>query len=148
LEGYAIAAHGIKGASFGVCANDVGMAAERLERMAKAADEKEKVQTENDIFIKNLEELLDSIDAALIRYDSKNRKTSVPVPNLELLKELSGACLLYNMDKIDDVLSQLENFEYESGAELIAWLRKQVDHMNLDEIGGVDWAATLYAAGK
>jgi len=38
------------------------------------------------------------------------------------------------MNNVDAAIAELEAFEYESGAELITWLRKNAEQTNFDEI--------------
>ena len=64
LQDYQITVHGIKGASYGVCANDIGQEAEALERAAKAGNI-ETILGTNDAFIENMEILLDNISKFL-----------------------------------------------------------------------------------
>ena len=60
LEEYRTNVHGIKGASYGVFANEIGMQAEALEMAAKAGDI-ETILARNDRFILNMEKLLGEI---------------------------------------------------------------------------------------
>jgi len=138
LSDYAIAVHGIKGASYGIGALLAGSDAERLEQLAKAGNT-EQVMAESGAFVENMKKLLDSIDNALNKYNSKKRKPSMVAPDPSLLRELREACGKYDANMVDKVMSQLESFEYESGAELIAWLRNQVEEMNYEVISGDDW---------
>jgi HPt (histidine-containing phosphotransfer) domain-containing protein len=72
LTDYAISAHGIKGASFSVEAFLAGKCAERLEQFAKAG-ETERVLAENSTFVKYMKTLLDSIDNAIVIYNSRKK---------------------------------------------------------------------------
>ena len=60
LEDYRINIHGIKGASYGIFANEIGMQAEALEMAAKAGDI-ETILARNDLFILSMEKLLGEI---------------------------------------------------------------------------------------
>jgi hypothetical protein len=57
LPDYAISVHGLKGASYGVCADAIGRDAEELEFAAKAGDYK-KVESKNAAFIAKVETTL------------------------------------------------------------------------------------------
>ncbi|MCL2791197.1 MAG: ATP-binding protein [Desulfobulbus sp.] len=138
LNSYAIAIHGIKGSSFGMAAIQAGTAAERLERLA-IVGETERILAENGAFIEYMENLLDSIDGALAAYNSKNRRSTMAAPDPSLLQELREACGAYDAGRVDAAMSRLESFAYESGAELIAWLREQVEEMNYAVLSGGDW---------
>ena len=60
-------------------------------------------------------------------------------PDPELLEELRGACREYDVNGVDRIMSRLESFEYENGAELVAWLRGQVEDMCFSEISDGSW---------
>jgi PAS domain S-box-containing protein len=60
LPDYVVTVHGLKGASYGVCANETGKEAEELEYAAKAGDY-ETVSSKNAAFIEKTEALLDDL---------------------------------------------------------------------------------------
>jgi len=110
-----------------------GQDAQRLESLAKGG-ELEKVQAENSAFIKCMAALLDSIDRALEALNPKNTKPVATAPDPTLLEALREACGDYDAGLVDKVMEQLDSFEYESGAGLMAWLHSQLDDMNYDAI--------------
>ena len=135
LSGYAIDVHGIKGSSYGVSAMQAGRTAEKLERLANDG-EKENLTLKNDSFIEYMEKLLDSIDRTLDEYGQNTGKPAAAAPDGELLQALRKACEEYDAVKVDEIMAKLEGFKYESGEELVKWLRSQVDEMNFAEISG------------
>ena len=138
LSAYAVTAHGIKGASFGIGASSAGSDAEQLEKLAKAG-EAEQAAALNSAFIASMTRLLDSIDSALSAYSAQDSKPVAAAPDPALLRELREACDEYDVRRIDRIMSLLESFEYENGSELVAWLHKQVEDMNFREISGGAW---------
>jgi signal transduction histidine kinase/CheY-like chemotaxis protein len=64
LDGYVVIAHGIKGSSQGICANDVGKLAEALEHAAKTGDFAF-IEANNDAFLRAIEELISKISVFL-----------------------------------------------------------------------------------
>ena len=60
LQDYRIIVHGIKGSSYGICADTIGKQAEALEMAAKSGDI-ETIIAKNDGFILNMEELIREI---------------------------------------------------------------------------------------
>ena len=138
LTDYAILVHGIKGSSFGVGAMGLGAKAERLENLAKAG-EKERVLAENSSFVESVKTLLDSIDSALSVYKSQADRPVATEPDPALLRELREASAEYDVGKIDRIMALLDSFEYEKGAELVAWLKGQVEDMNFREIAEGGW---------
>ena len=144
LPDYAIDVHGVKGSSRGAGATQAGHYAERLEQWAKKGD-KEQVLAENGAFMTYVNNLLDSLDEALARYDLEHKKPAAPAPDPALIEELREACGEYDINRVDQAMLQLESFAYESGAQLVTWLRQQVDEMNFDEIYNNLYSAEEYA---
>ena len=140
LKGYAIVVHGIKGASYGVCAEEVGDAAKSLEAAAKAGD-LETLENGHGPFAETTNTLLDNIGAALRVIDAAVVKPCAVSPDAALLLELRDACRNYEMDKADETMAQLEAFEYESNTELVAWLREQINNMAFEKISDGEWPA-------
>ena len=133
LADYAITVHGIKGSSRGISADVVGNMAEALEKAAKAGNF-DFVCEHNQDFIKTVYDLITDIDGVLGKMAEKNPKPKKDRPDIETLTELLVACKEYDMDGVDEAMEKIENFEYESGYELAAWLRTNVDCMNFAQI--------------
>ena len=134
LSEYAVTVHGIKGSSFGICAHAIGTKAEELEAAAKAQDFTV-VKAQNAAFnamvectINDLGKLLDTIAAG------GEMKLKAPAPDADLLAGLLEAAKRYKPVQMDEILAKLEAFEYESGGELVAWLREQVDNLEYTAI--------------
>ncbi len=135
LEAYAIAVHGVKGSSYGVCARKAGMAAEHLEAAAKAGD-LDAVKRDHPAFVVIMNNLLDELDAALTAIDNQSATAAAPDP--ALLIEIRDACAAFEMDRVDSAMERLEAYRYESGGELVAWLREKVDGMFFEDIAGME----------
>jgi CheY-like chemotaxis protein len=136
LKPYAVTVHGIKGASYQICAEEVGRQAEALEAAAKAGDW-ETVNTNNGIFKGNLEALLGGIGelfAGLGKGESGEDKPRVAAPERELLARMLGACKEYNIAAMEEVLQELEKQSYETGEEMIVWLRRRLDNFDYEAI--------------
>jgi CheY-like chemotaxis protein len=133
LNKYAITVHGIKGSSYGICAQSAGKKAEELEHAAKAGD-MDFVKNNNEDFIKLIEKLLLDLENMLGRIDEKNIKQKKEKPDREALMKLLDACRNYELDKIDSVLAELQGFEYEADSELVPWLLENVKQVNLMEM--------------
>ena len=133
LADYAITVHGIKGSSRGICAEIVGDMAETLEKAAKSGNY-EFVNTRNPDFIKSVEALIKQINDMFDKMIGENEKPRKNTPDIETLSALLAACKNYDMDGVDAAMAEIENFEYEAGGELAAWLRTNVDQMNFKEI--------------
>ena len=129
LADYAVAIHGIKGSSRGICADRLGDRAAALEKAAKAGDF-DFVAANNDAFLEATERLVDDLDA-LLRHmaDLKPKRDQ---PDRGVLDRLRAACEAYDMDGVDAAMAELELYEYDDG--LVAWLREHVDRMNVTQI--------------
>ncbi len=138
FEDYAIAIHGIKGSSYGIFALEAGKAAETLEIDAKMKNF-DAIRNGHSAFEKIMEALLDHIDKGLSEIDAATGKPAAAVPDPVLLKELREACEAFDMDRVDKAMARLESFRYESGGQLVAWLREQVSNMAFEEIFSGKW---------
>jgi signal transduction histidine kinase/CheY-like chemotaxis protein len=132
LGEYTIAVHGLKGSSYGICAQSVGKKAEDLEA-ASRRKEIEFVKTHNGILLdeaaalhQNLEKLLAS--AA----QNSTAKPSAKSPDPELLKQLLEACKQFKSSLMEEILEKIDKFQYESGGDLTQWLREQMDNLEYD----------------
>jgi len=133
LANYAINVHGIKGSSRSICAEIIGDMAEEMEKAAKAGDFAF-VNEHNGDFIKTVDDLIRDIDDLLNKMLSENPKPKKGKPDMETLSALLAACKEYDMDGVDAAMEKMECFEYESGEDLAAWLRANVDCMNFAQI--------------
>jgi CheY-like chemotaxis protein len=134
LHEYAIAVHGLKGSSYGICANNVGRKAEELEQYAKAGDFSF-VKEKNEAFISMAESLLAEVGKLLDKAgENKAQKQKVPAPDPSLLARLLDEARRYKTVLMEEIMGELESFEYGTGGELVAWLRGQMDNLEYDEI--------------
>jgi HPt (histidine-containing phosphotransfer) domain-containing protein len=138
LADYAIAVHGVKGSSYGICADEVGKLAESLEYVAKAGD-LGTVRSEHNHFVRAAKALLESIDAALADLDAAKKKPVAASPDPVLLQELRDACKAFDIGRVDAAMAQLESFDYEDGAPLVKWLRSKISDMDFEEISDGEW---------
>jgi CheY-like chemotaxis protein len=135
LGDYAVTVHGIKGSSYGICAGEVGKQAEALEAAAKAGDY-EKVARDNGGFIEQTEALLTRIGELLRRNTGMQgeAKRKAPAPDPALLEKLLEASKRFKSTVMEDILAKLEEYEYESGGDLVEWLREQTDNLEYEAI--------------
>ncbi len=138
LADYAIVVHGVKGSSYGLCAQQAGRAAEALEA-ASSAGELAAVREGHPAFARTMEALLSGIERALAGVDAALDKPLAAEPSPALLAELRAACKAYDMDRVDRAMEALEAGRYERGETLVAWLREKVDSMAFEEITGGEW---------
>ncbi|MCL2009690.1 MAG: ATP-binding protein [Synergistaceae bacterium] len=135
LTEYAITVHGIKGAAYGICASEAGSRAEALERAAKSGDF-ETVRLSNGAFIAHLESLIAGLTEVLKHAaeasGADKPKERLPEPESSLLQNLLEAAAHFKSSQMEDVMGELEQYEYETGGELITWLKEQMDNLEYD----------------
>jgi len=134
LPEYAITVHGIKGASLGICADEISGKAEELERYAKSGNIG-KVQEDNPAFLGMAESLLAKIGALLEKVDvGKNKKPKKHAPDTVLLGRLLDAVKSYKSTLMEETMCSIEEYDYDSDMELVSWLRQQMDDLEYDAI--------------
>jgi PAS domain S-box-containing protein len=134
LPEYAITVHGIKGASYGIYAGEVAKWAEELEAAAKAGNY-EKVTAENGAFIEKAEKTLEALGDLLKKIEGEGlAKPKVPIPDGTLLDKLLEASKRFKPALMEEIMKELEGCEYESGGDLVSWLREQIDNLEYDAI--------------
>ncbi|MDR1174717.1 MAG: response regulator [Treponema sp.] len=133
LNDYAIIAHGIKSSSRSIGAEVLGLQAERLEHAAKAGDP-DFIRKNHAVFIQAVDRLLDGINAEIRRTDEENQKPVKTEPEKKTLEDLLHACRDFDIDGVDRAMEELESCEYETGMDLVAWLREKADGMDFKEI--------------
>jgi HPt (histidine-containing phosphotransfer) domain-containing protein len=132
---YAIIVHGIKGSSRSIGAETLGAKAEALEHAAKAGD-LNFIRENHGVFIEAADQLLNGLNAEINRMTAEHPKLRKTEPPEETLEELLQACQAFDIDGVDRAMRELESCEYESGADLVAWLREKTDGMGFREIAG------------
>ncbi len=81
--------------------------------------------------------LLDRIDAALGGI-SAGEKPVAAAPEPALLRELREACARFDMSGADALMERLEAYRYETGGDLITWLRAKINDIAYEEIASMD----------
>ena len=130
---YQRAAHSIKGTSLDIAAFDIGNKARELEEAAKQKD-MDFIGRENPAFIDNVSSLVKSIDSMLSDFDSVNVKSQKDKIDRDLLLKLFNFCKEYDMDGVDEVIAEIEKYQYGSEEELSLWLRKNIDVVDFEGI--------------
>ncbi|MDR2483124.1 MAG: response regulator [Treponema sp.] len=134
LAEYTVLIHGLKGSSYGICAGAVGRKAEALEAAARSGDF-QKVLAENASFIESVRFLLLDLEDLLKRTAERTEeRPRVPAPDGALLSRLLDAVKRYKSAIMEEILMELESYEYERGGELVVWLRQQMDNLEYEAI--------------
>jgi CheY-like chemotaxis protein len=129
LSNYAIIVHGIKGSCRGICADIAGDQAEALEKAAKTGD-LDFVKKNNPALIRTISKLVADIDEAIGGVTVTEDKPKKDRPDKEALLKLLEACENYKIADIEEIMKEIESFEYKSDDELVYWLRTNVVEMN------------------
>jgi len=133
LKDYKIKVHGIKGASYDVCAFKLGKMADDLENAADAGVIGF-ITDHNQEFIDSANKLIDDIDVLVATIEAENPKQKKDKPDDDLLGKLAVACDNYSMDDVDAIMTEIEKYEYDSDGGLVGILRKCVDLMQFRQI--------------
>jgi len=134
IKEYTITVHGIKGASFGICADTAAKQAEALENAARNRD-MAFIETNNACFIEEVEKVFSGLKELFSLIEKHaGAKPVCQKPDPALLERLTGAARHFNVKVMDEILEKLEKNEYEQGGELVKWLREQVDNLEYEAI--------------
>jgi len=130
---YERAVHSLKGASYGIFAEELGKGAERLEKASKNSD-LDYINAHNGPFIETAREFAGDLDAMISAIDAENPKPKKEMPDAGVLSNLKAACEAYNMDGADAAMEEIEKYQYTSDDGLAVWLRENMDRMDFAQI--------------
>jgi CheY-like chemotaxis protein/anti-sigma regulatory factor (Ser/Thr protein kinase) len=133
LPKYVISVHGLKGTSAGIGAEEIRVQALELEKMSRAGN-LQGVLMRNDKLIADAELIVASVKEWLDKHDIRDEKPRKKAPDRELLARLRESCENYDMDGIDEIMKEVESFDYEEEADLVAWIREKVDMSKLGDV--------------
>jgi signal transduction histidine kinase/DNA-binding response OmpR family regulator len=134
LHNYAVDVHGLKGSSYGICANEIGELAETLEQAAKSRDF-ETVSKSGGELIGVVDKLLADLGWLLGKIRNTTREKSMKAsPDDSLLEKMLEASERFDSSMMGEIVEELERYDYESGSELVSWLRKQLDNLEYEAV--------------
>jgi PAS domain S-box-containing protein len=134
LDQYAITVHGLKGACYNICAETAGKCAETLEKAARAGDIAA-IKAKNSDLVAAVEDLLSGLrEQTADLKKGEGEKQRAPAPDRALLAELLKGCRRYMPSIMEAAIKELEKCDYDSGGELVPWLRGQLDNLEYDAI--------------
>ena len=134
LPEYTVTIHGLKGASYGICADEIGDKAGELEALAKSGNFAP-VEEQNPAFIEKVELLIRNVGELLQSVaGGKTAGSKAPMPDSALLEKLLDAVKRYKSSIMEEVMAELETYEYETGGEIVVWLREQIDNLEYETI--------------
>jgi CheY-like chemotaxis protein len=133
LDEYRILVHSLKSTSYTIGARHIGSMAEELEKAAFAGD-MTYINAHSGSLIESLEKLIPILKDFLDEILRDNRKPQREAPDPALLAGLLKASADYDMERMDTIMGELEQYRYTSQADLIEWLRKELDKSELESI--------------
>ena len=133
LADYEIVVHGIKGSTRNILASQVGDMAEELEKAAKEGN-LGYIGENNSPFAAALDELLNGLESALAEIAEQEQKGKKDKPDMVTLEKLRIACDSFDMGGVNEAISELDSFEYESDDGLAAWLKENAIQLNYSVI--------------
>ncbi|MDR1133943.1 MAG: response regulator [Synergistaceae bacterium] len=138
LPEYAVTVHGAKGSCYGIDADEAGRMAEALEISAKGGDFA-RVMAGNETFIGNVGTLLLQLEGLVrsaeeIGEEADSAKNTLPAPDRALLEKMLDASRDYDIDTMQSVMDELDQYSYESEGELISWIKEQLVNFGYDAI--------------
>jgi signal transduction histidine kinase/CheY-like chemotaxis protein/HPt (histidine-containing phosphotransfer) domain-containing protein len=138
MREYAAVVHGLKGSSFAVCADAVGKRAEALEHAARAEEWGIVLSGHADLIkathtlIARLEEFLKS--ASERAAGERKEKPLRAAPDRAILEKMLSAARRFKTWEMDDLLAELDKFDYENEAELVGRLEELISDMDYDAV--------------
>ncbi|MDR1446944.1 MAG: response regulator [Treponema sp.] len=134
LDQYTVTVHGLKGVSYSICANEAGNYAAALETAARTGDIGT-INAKNGGLIETVETLLSGLNELLAKTKKGSaEKQRACVPDPVLLTSLLESCKKYRLGLMEEALAELEKYQYDSGGELVLWLREQFDNLEYEAI--------------
>ena len=107
--------------------------AEKLEKAAKS-DDLDFVNENNAVLLAAAQRLLENIEKVLAEVDAGCAKEKRDKPDTGVLRKLSSACEGYDIDGINEVMKEVDAYDYEAAGDLIVWLKDNILEGNFDEI--------------
>jgi signal transduction histidine kinase/CheY-like chemotaxis protein len=138
MRAYATVVHGLKGSSYGICADIVGKRAESLEFAAKAEDW-ERVRFGHSALIDATNALLAQLKELLkntSEFSARKRKEKPrrAAPDRAILEKMLFASRHFKTSQMEELLAELEGFDYENEADLVDWLKEQIGNIEYDAV--------------
>jgi signal transduction histidine kinase/DNA-binding NarL/FixJ family response regulator/HPt (histidine-containing phosphotransfer) domain-containing protein len=129
---YAIEVHGLKGTCNVIGAEGTAALAQELEFAAKEGNFDPVRQKHGGLRTQALD-LTERLGALLEDWESGRpgtEKEQRAGPDRELLARLSAAAAELKSNGVEEILGELEQYRYQEGQELIAWLREQAENFD------------------
>jgi HPt (histidine-containing phosphotransfer) domain-containing protein len=140
LADYAIKVHGIKGAAYGIGAQDFGDAAFELEKLAKGGD-LTTVLEKNGAFMEKaenisalLKDFLSKIKAATAAAQPAGSRPRLSRPPSALLEKIRAAAARFRSSELDPLIIELRSADYDDDGGLAEAIADAADNLDYDAI--------------
>ena len=133
LQDYKIVVHGIKGASLDIFAVPLGELFSDLETAANNNDF-DFITQHNTAALAAARKMINDLNDLLSEADSLTEKPGRDRIDNDLLSSLYNACVIYDMDEIDNIILEINKFNYTYDNELADSLRESADIMNYSKM--------------
>ncbi|MDR2143166.1 MAG: response regulator [Treponema sp.] len=133
---YLIEVHGLKGTCNAIGAAETGALARELEFGMKEGNIK-MVKSRNGELLEKAGKLTEELKNLLDEWEASRpgeTKQRRAKPDRELLRRLSEATAAFNSNETEEILGELEQYRYDSGEDLVRWLREQAENFDYDAI--------------
>jgi HPt (histidine-containing phosphotransfer) domain-containing protein len=133
LADYAAIVHRIKRVSYAISAEGIGHMAERLEHAA-IAGKVDFIEHTNHWFIAAAEEFIVELEDLLDSMEKQRQKHSRTAPDSAALETILDAAGNNDMGVMDNVVKKLEQYCYQFEADLLPWIKEQIEKGEFGEI--------------
>jgi signal transduction histidine kinase/AmiR/NasT family two-component response regulator len=137
LPDYAVKVHGLKGASYGICAKFFGDEAFELEKLAKAGSYEE-AAAKTPALLAGLDRLVADIASLIERSrpvsGAKSAKPSKSKADRVLLEKLLDASRRYKSSLMEELIAELDQYHYAQDEGLVSWLKEQVENLEYEAV--------------
>jgi HPt (histidine-containing phosphotransfer) domain-containing protein len=133
LSEYTLLAHSLKGSSYSIGANAIGKTAADLESAARAGNTG-RIWEGTGPFVEQVERLLAALGELLQQAAAGRKREKAAAPDRGLLEQLLDAAASYRSSAVEEIIAGLESREYETGGEMVVWLREMADNLEYDAI--------------
>ncbi|MDR0584160.1 MAG: hypothetical protein LBG57_07440 [Treponema sp.] len=133
IADYAVTIHGIKKSSYAISAEGIGHMAERLEHAA-IAGKFDFIEKTNRWFIAAAEEFIMELTALLDSMEKQRQKHRKTAPDPAALEEIFDTAKNDDISAMDSVMKTLEEYCYQYEADLLPWIREQIEKGEFGEI--------------
>jgi signal transduction histidine kinase/CheY-like chemotaxis protein len=133
FDDYVVRVHGIKSSSRSIGALETGRKAEDLEHAGRRRDV-EFIRVHGVEFVEETDRLVTEIRRFLEKLKLKTEKPAKDRPDPKILERIIRACRDYDMERLEESISLLDQYNYREDPELVSLLREQSGRSDFEGI--------------